>query len=117
MNSTVIFEADNPITAVWLFVNETVPPETSIKYFISGDGLVYTAATPGFRTVLASPGTSLNLIVNLTTANVNVTPIVHSMNVKVIPAALANVTVLLGGNEIFRINDTFDYPYNYSDTV
>lgn len=118
--SGVVLQAQKDIIAAWLFVNDTKPPSTNIDYFLSGDnGTTWTPTTPGFRTplTLVDAEDMLRVKVNMTTNNINYTPSVQSMNVKVIPVALANVTVSIGGIEVLHINGTFDYPYTYSNSA
>ncbi len=118
--SDIILTSEKSISAAWLFVNDTEPSGTEIIYFLSGDnGTSYTTATPNFRTPLPNtgPDNALKLIVNLTTNNVAVTPKVYSINVRVIPVSLANISVSLGGFKLFDINGTFNNTFTFNSSA
>lgn len=65
----------DPVTNVNLSVTENKPDGTGIAYEISTDGgSTWQAVTPGQNTLLANPGTSLQLRAALTTTDPGVTP-------------------------------------------
>ena len=124
--SNTIHNTERVINAVWLFVNETKPLGTNIEYFVStingspdnGSAASYESIIPGFRTPITKvKGSGLRIWVNMTTENLDLTPRVHSMNVRVIPTSLQNISVTLGTDEIISLTGTFNTTFIYNSST
>lgn len=97
-------------TAAWLFVSEYVPDGTNIYYYLSADnGTTWQGITPSERNIFATWGNQIIFRTNLTTGNINKSPAIYNVRLRVIPATITDVLIDAG--------DDGDIDFTYNNTL
>ena len=97
--NTLATGATNYVSAI-LNATAKVPSGTSIKYYLSPDGTNYELVTNGLEHTFSNSGTTLSFRAVLSTTSQNITPILYSFNILVVPKALQNLSIDYGGDGI-----------------
>lgn len=110
ITSKIVFVAPSNFSAATLETVDFTPTNTSIYYYLSNNnGSTWELVLKGIRNVFESAGNNLTWRAVLTTDNVNVTPMVHRVNIDIVPSAVENITIDLSAD--------FSDDYNFTSQL
>ncbi len=118
--SKVLFTAPSNITAVLIKdVIGEFPTGTNIIYeFTNDNGSTWEIALEDERHAFSSDGNELKIRINMTTNDVDITPIIRNYRIIITSGASANITIDIGDDGIVDANLTLlnesNSPYNFS---
>jgi hypothetical protein len=81
-----------------ILVNDQKPNETDIRYYLSLNGINWVEFLPGVNTSYNHSGLGLYYMVNLSSTNLNVTPVASMIGIQIPLRQASNISLNVGGN-------------------